>query len=398
MKTTKTPFDVREQFAAPRVRRELVALCRSIVGDAAVAEDLAQETFLETLRRADDLHTPEMWRFYLNGVARNVCKRWRQKRGREASRCVLLGDDPRIVESVAADPIAETEAAWEREEAAALLDKIMGLLPSDARALLVEHYAENIPQAESAARLGIPENMVAVRLHRSKRLMRRLITQDAALRTEAATHHLLDNASRDGWRETNLWCRWCGQARVVARFIEGKGDMETNCPRCNPRFLPFADATTANAAFAMPYRGKAAQAKSFRPLMKRLNQWWDGWYQRGALGEMLPCHQCGRSAARFCPAPPGLGRERTRHPVHIRCAACAAIMLATPSGIALKSAALMDFWQRHPRLRVQPEQEISFAASRPAIRIRFESLGPLTASFDVILERDSFVTLHTQEF
>src|SRR5206468_787278 len=70
-------------------RRRLVRLCAVVSGDYEAAEDLAQETLLEAWRNAHKLHDPAGADPWLAAIARNVCRRWARRRGRERSVAAL---------------------------------------------------------------------------------------------------------------------------------------------------------------------------------------------------------------------------------------------------------------------------------------------------------------------
>jgi RNA polymerase sigma factor (sigma-70 family) len=75
-----------------RERRRLVALCAGITRNQHVAEDLAQETLIEAWRHLHTLRRKVQFSAWLNGIARNVCRRWARARGHElASRFEPLG-------------------------------------------------------------------------------------------------------------------------------------------------------------------------------------------------------------------------------------------------------------------------------------------------------------------
>src|SRR5690348_9920173 len=74
------------ECALPVERARLVRLCASITGDAASAEDLAQEVLLEAWGHLNTLRDPEKYTQWLNGIARNVCLRWFRRQGRDIVR------------------------------------------------------------------------------------------------------------------------------------------------------------------------------------------------------------------------------------------------------------------------------------------------------------------------
>ena len=88
-KRASASLSLAKEFASPATRRALLALCHACTRDRESAEDLVQETLLESLRRAETLARPEAWRPWLFGVARNVCRRWREDRQRDLGKFVL---------------------------------------------------------------------------------------------------------------------------------------------------------------------------------------------------------------------------------------------------------------------------------------------------------------------
>ncbi len=59
-------------------------------------------------------------------------------------------------------------------EAAALLFELLATLPADDRLAMTLMYLENMSQEDIARRMGWTRVMVAVRLHRAKRRLRKL--------------------------------------------------------------------------------------------------------------------------------------------------------------------------------------------------------------------------------
>ena len=81
--------DLEAQLAAERPR--LVGLCARLSGDAAVAEDLAQETLAEAWRLLAKLRQPEGLASWLNAIARNICLRWVREVEAEGAHALWTG-------------------------------------------------------------------------------------------------------------------------------------------------------------------------------------------------------------------------------------------------------------------------------------------------------------------
>ena len=159
----------------------LARYCAYHSGDRDAAEDLAQETLVEAWRNHRKLRDLDKSKPWLAAIARNICQRWGRARGREAAR---LADTTTAAQSESQDQLdllpdeIDLERDLERGELIALLDRALALLPHDTRDILVAHYVEGLPQAEVAARLGLTENAIAVRLHRGRRALRELLAND----------------------------------------------------------------------------------------------------------------------------------------------------------------------------------------------------------------------------
>ena len=147
---------------SPAQRARLVRLCAALVGDAAAAEDLAQETLLEAWRLQDRLTDPSGVDAWLNAIARNLSRRWLRTRGRSA---VPTSDEATLD---GAGQAADLDDVLEREEIVELLDRALALLPAATREALVGHYVEERSHAEIAERLGSSVDAVSMRVSRGR--------------------------------------------------------------------------------------------------------------------------------------------------------------------------------------------------------------------------------------
>src|SRR4051812_34436705 len=103
-------------------RRRVTRLCAFLTGDPEAAEDLAQETMLEAWRIRDRLVDPAGRRPWLNAIARNVCRRWRERHGRIRGHEVS-SDRPEAQPAAAYAGRDELADLLEREEIAELLER-----------------------------------------------------------------------------------------------------------------------------------------------------------------------------------------------------------------------------------------------------------------------------------
>jgi RNA polymerase sigma factor (sigma-70 family) len=124
------------------------------------AADVLSETYLIAWRKLEKIPPGEQARLWLFGVARNVI---RQGVDRRRSRDAL-------VERLARELRAATnvEPALEHDRANRALQAALATLPERDREILTLTAWEGLTPQEVAAVLGIPANVVRVRLHRAR--------------------------------------------------------------------------------------------------------------------------------------------------------------------------------------------------------------------------------------
>jgi RNA polymerase sigma-70 factor (ECF subfamily) len=75
-----------------RRARLIRAVCYDETCDIQTAAELTQEVFLRAYRDLRRLHAPNKFATWLVGIARQVCREWRRKRGREKRAMAGLSD------------------------------------------------------------------------------------------------------------------------------------------------------------------------------------------------------------------------------------------------------------------------------------------------------------------
>jgi RNA polymerase sigma-70 factor (ECF subfamily) len=342
-------------------RRRLVRLCAAVTGDRDAAEDLAQETLLEAWRNAHKLHDPDGADRWLSAIARNVCRRWARRRGREL---------PTAPEEAAADA-TDLDADLERAELVELLDSALSLLSPEAREVLVQRYVDDAPHAEIAERLGLSEDAVSMRLTRGKALLRRLLAPDLG-------------ETEDGWRETRVWCSECGQRKLLTLREPPPGVVSFRCPGCSPDGVA-SELQLANAVFARLV-GDVTRPTA---IIGRTADWSRMYYGEGATAP-VDCTGCGRVVhlRRYFEDRHG----RPSDGLYADCEACGTQVSSSARGIALAQPAVRRFRRDHPRMRSRPPRAVDFGGA-PALAVRYEDvLG--SAGADVVFARDTLRVLH----
>jgi RNA polymerase sigma factor (sigma-70 family) len=343
-----------DQLDAERPR--LVRLCARLTGDPDAAEDLAQETVAAAYRGAGGLRDPERGREWLSGIARNVCRRWLQRRGRVAAR--LASEATATAEP--ADHV-DIELELERAELAALLDRALALLPTETRAVLVQRFVDESPVGDIARRLGLSEGAVAMRLQRGKLTLRRVLLTD--FREQAASYGLVD---ADEWQATRIWCPACGQRRLMGRFTGDHDELWLRCPVCTPP-----------GAFGWHgTRPELRQVKAFKLAMTRFIRATAGRRLGQLGGPTLPCLACGRPTPFRMGMPADMPAVAHLEPgFHTRCAACGNRTESSLLGLVLGLPEAERFWRDHPRMRRLPLRSIGDVDGQPAVLTTMVSVG-----------------------
>ncbi len=141
---------------------------RYLAGDAALAEELAQETFAQAMAchtRFDPARPLTGW---LYGIALNVVrKHWRKQRNSVRAH-ERLEHAMRLVSGGGADP----DSAHLRRERSRALGAVLEELPERWREAFVLREVQGLSTAEAAATLGITAENLAVRVNRARNRIR----------------------------------------------------------------------------------------------------------------------------------------------------------------------------------------------------------------------------------
>jgi RNA polymerase sigma-70 factor, ECF subfamily len=155
---------------APRIWRFLADL----LGDAALASDATQETFVRAFRKINDL--PEGTRLvpWVFGVARYVSLEMRKARGRV--RRVMV--EAQATAEAAPDRNAPSpETALLDREALSVVERALAMLSDDRRAALVLRLDQGLSYDEIAAAMGWSLPKVKVEIFRAREVLRAMLDE-----------------------------------------------------------------------------------------------------------------------------------------------------------------------------------------------------------------------------
>jgi RNA polymerase sigma-70 factor, ECF subfamily len=155
--------------------RQLYRIARSVVPDDQEAEDAVQETYFRAFTHLGDFRGEASLSTWLSRIALNEAMR---KRGRPPPLEGSLdpGSEVAPMQSAERDP----EAATSQKEVRQLLERAIDSLPETFRTVFVLRDVEEVSVKEAASLLGIREETVKTRLHRARRLLRQILSQQIA--------------------------------------------------------------------------------------------------------------------------------------------------------------------------------------------------------------------------
>jgi RNA polymerase sigma-70 factor (ECF subfamily) len=171
----------------PELGARIYSYLRRLTQDAALAEDLTQETFL---RAVQNLHTFRgegelanwLYRIATNLFRDHLCKRksteqplWEDREEQEGGENSL---------SLFLDPSPPVSQLLERRAVRQRIRDCIALLPAPYRATLLLYVVEGKTVEESAIILGCSKETVKVRLHRGRSLFEALVTEQCEVSVE----------------------------------------------------------------------------------------------------------------------------------------------------------------------------------------------------------------------
>jgi RNA polymerase sigma-70 factor (sigma-E family) len=131
-----------------------------LVGDAAVAQEIAHDAFIRTCGRLHSMRDPSAFGAYLTRTTVNLCKRHRQRRALELRH---LDRQAASVPAYVSQPDVETK------------DQVLGILralPHRQRAAIVLRFYGDLSESDIADALGCPPGTVKSLISRGLQRLR----------------------------------------------------------------------------------------------------------------------------------------------------------------------------------------------------------------------------------
>jgi RNA polymerase sigma-70 factor (ECF subfamily) len=294
---------------------------------------------------------------WLDAIARNVCHRWRVRRGRLSSH-ELPSDRPEESAGAALrghDPLGDL---LEKEELAELLDRALGLLPPDTRAALVARYVEELDLREIAGRLSTSTEAVSMRLVRGRARIRELLEGELA---EEPLAQLWLSRHGSAWRATRLPCPTCGSRAMSMRRDERAAVVELRCERCEPGRV--AAAWRLDNPQLRPHLTEVRRPSA---VVARMAQWSHGWWPTAISAGHAACTRCGREVRVEAYVRPEHLDPCVRRGWHASCDACGEVLTTSLLGMLLVAPETRALRSRRHDAHVAPTRRVE-RDGRPAL-------------------------------
>ncbi|MFW5689441.1 MAG: RNA polymerase sigma factor, partial [Spirochaetota bacterium] len=141
------------------------------------SEDAVQEIFLRAYDALPRFRRDRRFYSWLYTIGVNYLRNARDKRARRGSDAQLPYED-RVATGDIRTPLADPERELDRREAETLLHRAIDLLPAAQREVLMLRQFEELSVAQVAEVLDMPEGTVKTNLHRARRSLAKLMTEE----------------------------------------------------------------------------------------------------------------------------------------------------------------------------------------------------------------------------
>ena len=172
-----------------KYQKSVHALAWRKIGDFQIAEEIAQDTFLQAYKKLASLKNPTQFAGWLYVIAANLCTDW--KRRKRPIMKSLETDAPGALEKTSYEMYLEEQrekkaAEHRREIVRNLLDK----LPESERTVVTLHYLGEMTSESISEFLGVSVNTIKSRLRRARK---RLQKEEPMIRETLGNVKLPDN-------------------------------------------------------------------------------------------------------------------------------------------------------------------------------------------------------------
>lgn len=152
--------------------QQVFALVSRIVGNREDAEELTQDVFLKAFRHLSSFKAESSFSTWVYSIAYNTAVSETRKK-----KTAVFAMDDTLLANISEQQVDET-LNDDSEEMIGKLNRAIGKLSVDERILITLYYYEEKTLGEIALILGLTENNAKVKLHRTRKKIYVLITQE----------------------------------------------------------------------------------------------------------------------------------------------------------------------------------------------------------------------------
>ena len=217
-----------------KYQKSVHALAWRKVGDFHIAEEIAQDAFLQAYKNLATLRNPSQFAGWLYVIANNLCKRWHQsnKPAMQSLEATSVAEVGRTSYKRYVSEQREAEAVEHRYE---IVKELLEKLPESERTVVTLHYLGEMTVKEIGNFLGVSVNTIKSRIRRARKRLQ-------------AEEHLISET--------------LGSVQMPADFIERimrqVADIKPTPPQVGKPLLPWAAFGTA-AVFILLMLGVGSQ-------------------------------------------------------------------------------------------------------------------------------------------
>jgi RNA polymerase sigma-70 factor (ECF subfamily) len=151
-----------------RHNQRIYRTIRAVLGDDDDVEDAMQQTYVSAYQHLGQFEGRASVSTWLTRIALNEA--FARLRKRQRTQATTVSDQHTLDRAPSRAPSPEEAAA--REEARAFLERAVDALPPGLRVVFVLRTVEGLDTAETAASLGLSQEVVRARLHRARVALR----------------------------------------------------------------------------------------------------------------------------------------------------------------------------------------------------------------------------------
>ena len=155
-----------------RYQKSVHALAWRKIGDFQIAEEIAQDTFLQAYKKLATLKTPTQFAGWLYVIASNLCTDW--KRRKKPIMKSLEADESATLDKTSYEMYVEEQrekkAAEHRRE---LVKNLLDKLPESERTVVTLHYLGEMTSEAISKFLGVSVNTIKSRLRRARKRLQK---------------------------------------------------------------------------------------------------------------------------------------------------------------------------------------------------------------------------------